>query len=427
MIFRQRSPALFAPSPVLIAQTVVDAGSSSEEATHLGVVFDNVTGASTHQDYLVTGANLDNVTVSYESIEGAVDISGFPLIKRAEGVDSWVAFRLSNGRGETKIFNANFNDQGSYTFPSNPHGLVPGSYAKYSYDRVHAVCNGLSNSTIFDADGLRLSPSQIPHEFLTGHMYAGGWYPGGGKRFTAITPRVIVGCAHYGLGETFINGSPITFKTANNVSVVRTVVASWSGWEIAGTSPGTHAQGSDISFYLLDSDLPASIKPFKIVGPWIENYGPGYTDSSFTKCPQQFGLILFNNYSDIAPCQWLQLGQQAYLGNSITHEGFELTWRQSCSYGPSATYMHYLNDTWSFVNPASVFYHNPYFGDSGSPIVYPVAGGEWALGGIISGVMWDEECLNWAISLLWDRAAALYPEDDYTTPQTVTVAADPTL
>lgn len=66
------------------------------------------------------------------------------------------------------------------------------------------------------------------------------------------------------------------------------------------------------------------------------------------------------------------------------------------------------------------FYHNVRGGDSGSPVLIPVADSKWALAGIISGAMYSASAMNNLIAGLDDDVLGV------STGHTVTEASDPT-
>lgn len=86
-----------------------------------------------------------------------------------------------------------------------------------------------------------------------------GWFGGG----VAISPRHIAMVTHY----PFTVGSVLTFVTAGNVSVSRTITALAN--VVSGSNPA-----HTITIGLLDSDLPATIVPAKVLPANYRDYLP---------------------------------------------------------------------------------------------------------------------------------------------------------
>lgn len=428
----QRHPKLFAPQVTLQRDLVVDAAASTLTVTHRQITVDEVTGSTGHNDYVVSGANLNGLTISQSSVADAVDASDYPRLKRSAGINQSVTVKFSNGRGETDPFQLVFSDLVSPTFRTAPKTVIPGGYAEYSLGRVQSLFSSLSSPAMYGAGPafLRAAPSIIPHEKLTGHVFYGGWgehyeYAGPtfGRRFSAITPRHVLGCSHYG-GSNYQVGTVLKFRTANNETISRTVVEALTWNEIIpddyvppGPS-GLTIKQADIAIFLLDSALPESIQPFPVAGEWINSFLSGTTDTNIVACPQFFGIILFGNDGHICPAQTVFTSDIEFSWPTVTWGEFPLTNKGTnlpCNSASSVSLNGYGD--LAFDLPSGDFYHQVRGGDSGSPILAPVTNG-WAICGIYAGGFWDPASLNHLISMVDSNAGI-------STGYTVTVAPNP--
>jgi hypothetical protein len=250
-------------------------------------------------------------------------------------------------------------------------------------------------------------------------------YGAGPKRFVAITPRHVIGCAHYGWNA---NPPPVRFRDINNNLIVRNCIRSYN----LMNGPDPKPIINDIEIWLLDEDLPPSITPAPIVGDWFFNHTGSNT--SYNILPAAFGFYSFNQDSHIAPAELIPnkpgavhtSNFQPFILSDEEFSGFELliTW-----YGilPDGTGVGIYNSPltlegfqdWSWFTPLSgIFYHALRSGDSGSPIFFPVENG-WALGPqMVSGSMWRPAGLNALIR-------AVDSLHGINTGYTVTVAPNP--
>lgn len=417
MILQQRSPSEFAPQMAVVASAVFDAAPTINLVTHRQFVFNEETGSAGHLQYSCSGENLENLAVSRQTIPNGVDLSEFPIIQRANGINANVSATFTNGRGTTGFMEFSFaNFSGSSSYISSADSVVEDTYAEYSLQRVAAIFDALESPEMFDANKDRKLPLVIPHTHLTGHVFnGGGWGNAAGKRFSAVTPRHVVGCAHY----VYNIGDTVQFKTADNAVITRTIQGRWSGLHVTpevGVFPG---RTSDFSLYLLNDNLPESIEPFQVVGDWYLKLQEGWTSSVFTACPQGFGIILYNNDGHIRPFIAASTEDTAYSGSSVVCNGVTLTLldfvRPSGITGYTLTgYEEWMNLS---TNP---FYHDVRGGDSGSPVLIPVANDKWALAGIISGAMYSASAMNNLIAWLDDDVLGV------STGHTVVEAFDPT-
>lgn len=397
MILIQKDPILFAPQVFFEPVVVQDASPSSSPVLVETMSFNETTSAASHWSYNVTGINLTNIELVDETPPGSIDMTQFPLIQRASGVNTTVWAKFSNGRGTTVKKAIVFSNQGSLVGRQGPTSLVSGSYAEYSWNQVRAIFDNLAGPDMFTSAKDRAFPSVIPHAQLTGHMFNGGWGVAGGRRFSLVTNQVMVGVAHYG----FSIGEEVSFKDASNVEHKRTILGRWSANEIELVGSPAIAQ-VDFSMYLLSSPLPSSIKPFPIAGPWISRFNEGSTSDNFTSCPQFFGVVLTNNDGHIVPAQVVARSRSATTWGNLGYGDFELTAKDSLTgYAPADVTLAGF-ESWGFRVPSGKFFHYFRGGDSGCPFLAAYADG-WCLAGIISGGMWKESAMNHVIGLFADE------------------------
>lgn len=375
------------------------------------MVFNEFEGGSGHNEYLILGNNAQSLTVYTESVENGVDLSELPIIKRGDGVAQTVVATLTNGVGITNPLNLVFEDIEDPEYRTGPITAVADSYAEYSLERVAELFGELSSPNMFDSGGNRAHAATIPHATFTCHAYGVGSSQRGGLRFTAITKRHLVGVAHYG----YTVGQVVEFRTVENTPVFRTVVAVWSGWNY---NPG--APIADFSVTLLDSDLPSSIVPAPVVGDWINQIQSGATDSTFTFCPQFYGICLWNNDGHITPIA-RESSKDIVINNGIgaTVDGISVSWLSARINNEGYGIRHTEHAGLNYQSSASDFHHIRRAGDSGSPQFVPVAEG-WALSNVVDSSLWTAPKINAAIAAV-DSIAGI------STGYTVTVAPDPTI
>jgi hypothetical protein len=426
-IFKQISPLLFAPVINTSPKQVIISPGTQDTVTVSGVVFERSTSASFYNDFEITGSNIDGLEV-LQSSDGVVYEA--PLLSRDAGnISSNTSVKFTNGRGTTSDLIFNFQTYNSGELISNAKSLIPGSYADYSWNRVHAIFSQLTgggpdNHRVLDSSGNRRHPSIFPHQSLTAQiMHHNHPYGAGSKRFVAITPRHVVGCAHYLWNA---NPPPVRFRDVNNNLIVRTCIRSYNLINGPEPKPGNGYFPSDIEIWLLDEDLPPSITPAPIVGDWFFNHTGSNT--SYNILPGAFGFFSFNQDSHICPCQLVS----RYTG-AVHRSGFEsftLAGEEFTGFELYVNPFGTLNSAqieavdlegfknWNAFSLNNIFYHAIRSGDSGSPIFFPVEGG-WALGGsMISGTMWRPAGLNALIR-------AVDSLHGINTGYTVTVAPNP--
>jgi hypothetical protein len=412
MIIEQRSPYLLAPVVTSEAVAVVDVQGSTTTITYSGMTFTRSAGTDYHNDFQLSGLNFDDMVVSYSG--SPVTLSVNHLLQKAGGTSSRIAVRFNNGRGETRNLYFDFSNTIGGVAYSNPKTLIPGTYAKYSFDRVFEIFDTLDNGTsnnhrIFETDYTRRNTSVVPHASLTCQSVNAVF--GGQKRFIAITPRHVIGCGHYGQHPI---GTVARFLDMNGVLHTRTAVAAWNG-----LYDGNKPFRQDFEIWLLNEDLPESIVPAPLVGDWFYNIVG--SKQNYTAGVNAFGFNSFNQDMHISPAQFslyaayentddrrsdtiggVNLAGHDFLMNPGYHR-FDLEGYQS----------------WAWGDHSSPFFHNLRAGDSGSPVFVPVDGG-WASASIISGHHLRADAVNALIKAV----DAKYEID---TGYTVTVAPQPVL
>ena len=364
-----------------------------------------------HFDYLATGSNLQNTTVALQTVPDAVDVTDFPTIQRAAGVNSSVTAKFSNGRGTTDFIELDFLDKSGTGYTYVDKSPVADSYMEYSLARAKVIFDDLTGPNMFDASGNRAHVSTIPHASFTCHAYGGGWAAMGGLRFTAITPRHMVGVSHFGYSVNDV----VEFRTVNNVPVYRTIQAVWR--PVSYLANNADNSFCDMSVFLLSSSLPETITPALVAGSWISRIQAGSTANSPIFCPQYVGLTLWNNNGHITPSGSDIHFNHGYTLIPATVDGVSMS-GESCGLLKEGLSVKILDNARLNYNDPT-FYHLRTGGDSGSPCFAPVAGG-WALCGLVSGNLWNSAKLNEAIARVDFHAGV-------STGYTVTVAADPTL
>lgn len=435
MIISQISPLTFGPNPIITPISIIDSPGSISNLTNSGVIFEQQIPTSFHYDYNIEGLGITTSQISYSSVP--IDDSLFPLLKRQSSAKAKI--RLSNDRGVTSDIYLDFlNKGGGTTTYSNPKSLVNGSYAKYSWDRIHAIFSQLDDGTpdnhrVFDENQLRRKTSIIPHQALTGHIagQAGTINNSGGHlRMFAITPRHCVQIAHSGAAEPI--GWPIRFRDVNNNIITKTTIGNFNiKMRYGELSPSPYGGPDDLRIFVLDSDLPESITPAPFVGDWFMNYVGTSTAGTFN--PGAFGFVSFNQDTHICPTQ--MVNPLAYNYNT----NYSLTLNSTLIEGREFSLNHISNPTlislegyerWNYYVHAGVvggwypdrpFFHAVRPGDSGSPIYWPVGNDGWAVGyGMIHGSMWRPAAMNALLAEINDIMGI-------TETYEVTVAPDPTL
>jgi hypothetical protein len=433
-IFKQISPLLFAPVINTTPKQVIISPGNQDTVTVSGVVFERSTSASFYNDFEITGSNIDKLEVVQSS--GGVVYEAPLLLREGGNISSNTRVKFTNGRGTTDNISFNFQTYNSSETVSNAKSLIPGSYADYSWNRVHAIFSQLTgggpdNHRVLDSSGNRRHPSIFPHQSLTAQiMQRNHPYGAGEKRFVAITPRHVLGCGHYGWNA---NPPPVRFRDVNNNIIVRTCIRSYNLANGPEPKPGNGRFPRDIEIWLLDEDLPSSITPVPIVGDWFFNHTGSNT--SYNILPGAFGFFSYNQDSHICPCQLVSRytgavhssGFESFTLAGEEFTGFELYANPNAALDSTRSIYTYPAgvdlegfENWNTYILNGIFYHPVRSGDSGSPIFFPVESG-WALGGsMVAGSMWRPAGLNALIRTV-DSLHGI--NTDYT----VTVAPDPTL
>ena len=140
-------------------------------------------------------------------------------------------------------------------------------FIDYVYESTLAAMGNSDPNTsdvlLYDSDGNR-NPDNFMNSLqgVTGIVAYNNRPEGNGKykHGCAITPRHLLSCKH----TRYSVGDEVTFLTSDNVPVTRTITH-------AEVPPGASFE-IDMVVYLLDSDLPATIKPLEMLGGDTLNY-----------------------------------------------------------------------------------------------------------------------------------------------------------
>jgi hypothetical protein len=413
MIISCKAKELFAPIVTSLATiSITDSAPSTSPETHRDLNYFINTAEASHNEYLVEGINLSNSSVTPSD---QIDDSQFPLLRRASGFTGVSSPVVDNGRASTDLPALNFGDTGSAETVVGPMTRVSGSYAEFSYNVVSAIAANIADNRIISgtAPHYRVNSDTFPHMELTGLVWSSG-SPISGRKFAAVTRRHVVGCGHYGnLGLPANN--KLYFLTVGNVVIERTIIGEFNLF--------TEGSGYDLTIYVLNSDLPESIIPLPVMGTWFYKIISS-SASGCVACPQVYGLVAFGNDGHFAPsCPIVFRNDVAityYKGDfySIGMDGTNSNFPVF-----SSTAWVYENSEWSTLLLGGKFYHNLRGGDSGSPLIYPIADGGWGFatpGYSSSNGAFTEAIWNNILAIADARAGI-------STGYTVTVAPDPTL
>lgn len=428
----QQSKNNFAPIISNIAQSnVITIPSTLNEITVGSLIGFEKSDDVYHYKYTTTSSNTNNPISLYSDPPNALNFSDWPIVKRNESYNGFARFFVSNGKSTYRSKQLNFITLGSnHIYKVGPITTVPGTYADYSRQRVFSLCNAIPDNRVLENANAndRVNTEIFPHAAFTGVCTHGGWpsqYIGGGiegRRPIAITKRHVWNCGHY-TGDIQV-GNILHWKTIDNQTVTRTVIQ-----KINFFTETTWKW--DAALYLLDYDLPDTIKPLPIVDDWIYNF-LSITDTEYKTLPQCYGLILWGNEGHFSPGLTLPLSDIVRQRNDNlapgTYRSFEGITLDTLN-SNNNIYLGFDEYFWNFdaaapaeyrtrTNPSDKFYHAVLPGDSGSPIVVPVEDG-WALCGIISSsAHCNPETFNALINRLDIRAGI-------STGYTVAVAPNP--
>jgi hypothetical protein len=418
MIIRQTPNEEIVPVLSLAHTTVVTVPGSNSPEQHRDAHYTEASGATSHRDYLVVPGSSLPVEIHSQTPADALDISEWPVVRRKPGVNSVVLASFSNSRVRSSNWRFDMRTTVGGTVKLPVEAAEPDSYFEYSYLAVKAIADAMVNNSMFDTSGNRAQASAIPHEFLTGHVWNGGWgVPGsnpsgtvGGRRFMAITPRHLYGCGHY----QYYAGETLYWKDVNNNIISRQVVRVIN---LFTEMPAAGVPGWDSSIALLDSDLPESIH----ILPIAHELGRGIVasdETTATFCPQVFGFALLNNDGHLNAFASASLADEVRTPyNASTYQGIAFNGLRTIGViGASAYACSEMEPTWD-GSSGSKFYHALRGGDSGSPCIVPVQGG-WGFSGVISGVMAEPSLMNELIALIDSRHGI-------STGHTVTEATNP--
>jgi hypothetical protein len=243
----------FTISPV---QVVIDAGSSegeTHEDANVLVEYD----ATIDTNRQITSNKFARTSYTSETPSIAT-VSDTGYVQRVSDGTALIRARTGTNDQRLRCPVSRVTPTTGTTFES----WVFGTLAAFADTAVRGSIEGVEPSSatrsIFDGEFRNLwlfcSAYEEALTAIVGSRNGSGW-----MGFTAITPRHTVHAAHavHGVGDTLI------FKTVDGTSVTRTTTHRY-------VVPGT-----DIVVFLLDSDLPASIKPMPLaptnIGDFLRN------------------------------------------------------------------------------------------------------------------------------------------------------------
>jgi len=396
MMFEQQSPFRFLPTGFMQSDDQFTGGSPGS-STYLGANIAVVTGATLHHDYVfVSDRSWETLTVTCDNLSH-LDVTDFPRIARTGGFTGIKDVRVGNDNGKIS-YRLDFSDVA---------GAVSKSIASPGTGSYYEYCE----QAVLDL----LESVGTKHAYISGSRNNGSWWPqlagipysnssaGGGKNGALITPRHLLGVRHYPLAV----GNTVTFLTAANAIETRTVMAVEYG-------PPNFA---DTCVCVLNSDLPETIDPLPIVGPWVSYISATALFHSYAN--QQVGIFL-NQHREAG---FLEIGYYEEGGRQNptgTYGGVDMATQVPVT-------MHFAAALDAQRLPSLNSYRASYqtigfSGDSGSAVLLPVTGG-WAVACCMSsswgGEFPHEDLLNAMIAAV-DATAGV------TTGHTVTVAPDPT-
>jgi len=448
-----REPITFAPDFTITERVEGLTAGTKTAFTHRSLSSFNYVYPTGTQVYDFAATNIDDAVKTSEPA-GSVDFSQFPTVRAAAGFTGSTKVILTGSRAtrksDTLIFSP-LTNVGIKGYDDGDLTLGNGTYAKYSVNRVIAIADAVPNKNflaVVNGVIVRQHLAQFPHEHVTGTCVAnsvggvnsltGGYHP------SAITKRHVVHCGHYG---DLPIGRKLYFLPADNGPLVeRTIVGGTNFSKLTGldTLPipvGLGAGKWDFEMLILNQDLPDSIKPYPIAYSSIDPILSS-NSSQVTVCSQFGQIILFNNDGHFAVAFCLDLTDKArpqsvnYAFDTarfgLVFDGLPLT-SSTCQLVSAGGYDPIRYDSLNrgdlnYYYPAGTkFYHIPYSGDSGAPLLLPVGGNEFALNGFVSTAANPDAATYNALIQRVDARAVAAGQIPAVTGYTVRVATAPTL
>jgi hypothetical protein len=397
IIISQRSAAVTVPLVGVVEDLVGEApGAWGGAVAHRGVSYRQRTTSGSVYRYAYS-VDPESSFSGSRPADAIVDTDG--VLTRNIGIDQSVEALFSNTTGTT-VRRLNFNTLGAGVLETEVLGAVPDSYLEFSSAIVDALLTSGGSTAVYDTSGNRNMASWWPHSAMTGVPFTTSQSPTSG-RFCgpAITKRHLLTANHFAPSI----GTIVTWKTASNIAVTSTVIGGAAcGW-------------SDLRVVVLDSDLPDSITPFAIPGPWF-----GAATGNLL-CMQHCGI--FQNQSRVAG-----YAHAAQLSDGAVLETAPIAWSglNSSDFRPAEQLISTVFESVmlpDFVAYSNDFQHFGITGDSGLGWFIPISSGAWAVAGAFQSPFGSprlyEAVVNACITAA-DTAAGV------STGYTVTVAPDPT-
>jgi hypothetical protein len=387
---------------VKLLRNLESAGGSTTVGSFRGAEVTTYENPTVTSFYSVEEDFFQSLTVTNPS--GNSDLTNYPTI-RADGEFLGTDVVLFERNSYKRQLNLDFTSE---TIPASKSvtGLAEGdSYLQYSFDWLTGLLD-IGGSVDVYSGGPRNAACWASSVDLTGIPYS-NTSGGSQKNSAAITRQHLPGVKHFPMPV----GTVITWKTAANVSVTRTVV---------GVSTSNAFTG-DAIVYTLDSQLPESIKSYPVAGRWLfitDDSGPAFTVGN------QFVSVFVNQDRKIS---WFQIAY--YEAGTLAKQSGTISGETVTA---AATTLHFgalLGDQKiPEMDDYQAFFIGSRVGDSGSAVFVPVASG-LAIASVftnyVSGPFMDENFMN---ALIASADADAIARGSLVSPTglTVTVAADPT-
>lgn len=390
-----------APKVHLRQNYAVASGGLQTSSTFGGAEITTTTGATLEKVYFVEEDFFQEPTVANDS--GNTYIADFPNLTRAGSYTGPDEVILSRGDYKKKL-SLNHETISGEIVKASTGITVAETYLRYSYEWLAAKINAGGDAAVYSGS-TRNTSCWLADEDLTGIPYSNS--TGGAQRNgVLIADNYLAGAHHWPIAV----GATVTFKKADGTDVTRTVV----GVSETGSGPG------DLRICALSGTNPVGVKAYPVAGRWVMN---AVSNGSSWDISPQYCAVFINRNRDASFIHECVPEALSYAKKTATIGGVTVT---DFLFDARLDAMWPENKLPEFLALYSKRI-NPNYGDSGSGILVPVAGGLAAVatfGSPQGAPFLDEAFVNACIV-----SARLDAIARGTTPplQTVTVAPDPTL
>lgn len=386
------------PQVRLRSSNVVSSGGSAATSTFGGATITTTTGATLKNVYFAEESFFQQLTAANDS--GNTDLTDFPNLTRVGNYTGTDEVILSRGIYKKKLL-LNYQTLGGEAVKAATGIDAAETYLRYCYEWLAAKSGTAAVYSGEDRD----AGCWLADEDLTGIPYSNS--TGGAQRNgVLIADNYLAGAHHWPIAV----GATVTFKKADGSDVTRTVI----GVSETGVGPG------DLRICALSGTNPAGIKVYPVASRWV--MGAVSNGASWDIAPQYCAVFINRNRdaSFIHECfpEALSYAKKTATIGGVTVTDFLFDARLDAAW-PENKLPEFLALSTKRIDPN--------YGDSGSGILVPVAGGLAAVatfGSPQGAPFLDEAFVNACIA-----SARLDAIERGTTPplQTVTVAPDPTL